>query len=180
MKRSRIKSKRTRPRPPKDAGLYARYSEQNPCSEFARWLGVTFENRKGKYVRIPLNIGYWLDENWRYMDGRQARLEKHHLWSIGQRPDLWSNLIRLTDDEHKWADKNKPAGRVLALAAKLRKLKYQPQEPGEFTIAEIDSAAGKRVIGIVAAYSFHELFFLTLQAEVVAGLESLEREARAA
>src|SRR6185369_5763183 len=101
MKRSRLRNRRTKPRPPKDFILYARYAEANPCSEFARWLGITYELRCGKYVRLEVGVGYWLDEYQRYKDGRGVSLERHHLWSLARRPDLTSNLIRLTDDEHK-------------------------------------------------------------------------------
>ena len=180
MKRSRLKSKRTKPRPLDDTPLYRRYAEENSCSEFMRWLGITFENRNGKYVRIAGMEGNWLDENKRYADGRRVRLETHHLWSLNRRPDLWSALIRMTDDEHAWAGKNLPAARVCCLAVKLRKLKHQPQSPGEFTLSEIDAAAGKHVLGIVAGYAFTDPLFVKLQGEVVEGLTRLEREAEAA
>jgi hypothetical protein len=163
MKRTAIRRRRAKPRPLDDTRLYEEYREKclGVC-EVAYYTGIII-----KFGR-PMMLAERVE--WPY------RLQRHHLFSLGRRPDRWSNLIVLTEEMHRWVQQVEPQkGRVLCLLAKARKAE-QTGNPAECDVSELNECAGRNVIGIVEGYRFEEERWKTWQSECVSRLAKLARE----
>lgn len=69
--------------------------------------------------------------------------DPHHIFGgRGGRLDVISNLLAVSRDAHEWLEENKTAGRIVAIAAKIKK--------GEFDPAEMRRASGMHVNGWLA------------------------------
>lgn len=97
------------------------YREDNPTCELSRWLRRNWRN------------GFTDSEL------RDQSAEVNHIFSMGSRPDLWSNLITLSATVHRFFHANPIEGRILCLYRKLRK--------SELDLGEIRIASGKRLEG---------------------------------
>lgn len=111
----------TNSRPHENRAIRDFYREQNPVCEVSAWL-----RRNG----------------FRDADTRDESVELNHIFSMGSRPDLWSNMIVLSTSMHRWFHANLGDGRVLCLWRKLVKL--------ELDLEKIRTAAGKRLEGWLA------------------------------
>lgn len=85
-------------------------------------------------------IGRWLRKHG--IDVDDYGCEVHHIFSIGRRPDLWSNLITLSRDSHRWVHNNPVDGRIVALWVKATKL--------ELDLEEFRTASAKHLEGYLA------------------------------
>lgn len=102
-------------------------------------------------------------------------LVRHHLWSIGRRPDVRSNLLIVTEDMHRYFHANLSASRVICVLAKLRKAELIG-EPEEFCLDEVNMAAGKFVSGVVGNYNFRDPLLRRLNEQCCERLAVLEKE----
>lgn len=121
---------------------------QNDHCELAFYLGATWPDHKYK----PQSKGYDIPaEKFYGKDGEQKDCA-HHIFHVGWRPNLKSNLIRISPEAHHlvhFGCHGEPIYiPILCVLAKLIKLK-DTGSPDEFTIAEIDAAAGKSVYAVI-------------------------------
>lgn len=72
---------------------------------------------------------------------REGPIECNHIWSMGRRPDLWSNLINLHPVLHRWFHETPISGRVACLYAKWLK------GGRDWNVEELNFASGRYVIG---------------------------------
>ncbi|MHB1950151.1 MAG: hypothetical protein ACYCQK_01600 [Acidiferrobacteraceae bacterium] len=84
-------------------------------------------------------------------DRPRKNLELHHIWSVGRRPDLQSNMLMVSLEWHKFFHRNLRVSRVICCSTKIRKAAFT-LSPREFSISEIDEAAGKSALGVVEGY----------------------------
>ena len=70
-----------------------------------------------------------------------AGVELNHIWSLGRRPDLWSNVISLHPVIHRWFHAHPIEGRIACLYAKWLK------GGADWNLEELNFAAGKFVVG---------------------------------
>lgn len=162
MKRSRIRQRRKgKSRPLDDTTLYDEYREKSSgVCEVGFFTGVGMTHGAPRMLAERINL--------------RLEIQRHHIFSIGRRPDRWSNLIILTAEMHAWVQSVEPQkGRVLCLLAKIRK-RTLTGRPNEFTLAEINECAGKNVIGVVQGYEFKEERWRGWRNEVLGRLEELE------
>ena len=109
----------TNSRPSEDRALRDSYREANPDCEFRKW--------------IPELSGFPVRAS-----------EVNHIFSVGRRPDLLSNLINLSARaHHQFFHEHLIDGRVISLFIKWKK--------GELDEAEIKQASGKFIAGILCA-----------------------------
>jgi hypothetical protein len=162
MKRSAIKCRRLKPRPLDDANAYEAY-----------------KNRFGWHCEIGYYVGPVITPSgklfmmWPNLIHGENRLQRHHVWSLNRRPDLRSAIIVLEESMHNYCHAHPPEGRVLSVLAKLRK-RDRLNEMAEFTLDEINTAAGKRVCGVIEGYAFSDPRFIEWQHESVERLRGLE------
>ena len=133
-------------RPLSNLKVYQKYHEDERLCELSFELGIDF-GRKGQPLEFPpLTLR---------IDARDV----HHVWSVGRRPDFKSNLIALSAFPHiRFHDGNKGEQkplRVLSMLAKARKAK-RLDDPTEFDIEELNTAAGLRISGWVEYAKFPE------------------------
>lgn len=81
-----------------------------------------------------------------------AGVETNHIWSLGRRPDVWTNLIDLHPEVHRWFHRELTLGRVACLYAKWRK------GGRDWDVDELDAAAGKSVLGWLECVECDEFF----------------------
>ena len=100
-------------------------------------------------------------------------LERHHIWSVNQRPDYQSNLLMVQKfGFHSWFHTHPQEARVICVTAKLRKAaKLGPQE---FDVDELHKASGKHVAGIIESYEFKGELLQRLQRECLERLKEIE------
>lgn len=72
---------------------------------------------------------------------RHGAIETNHIWSIGRRPDLWSNLINLHPVLHRWFHSDPINGRVACMYSKWLK------GGADWNVDELNFAAGRSVLG---------------------------------
>lgn len=115
--------------------LYRAYADEHKFDEIAEELGITFRLSRGKWEIVPLcltpNIG-----------GDRV----HHLWSVNQRPDYRSNLIKVSGPTHDWLHAHPIMGRVVCVTAKVRK-RIRTGDPRDFDLGEMFMASGKHLEG---------------------------------
>jgi hypothetical protein len=121
LRRSSLRRKRAKPRKHVDEALRRDYSDSFSLDEIAFELGIVLKPNLGF---TSMYVGYEL-----------RACDTNHIFT-NPRWDLWSNFIRLSDPGHDGFHTNTPAGRVLCLAAKLRKMDRNGEER-EFNINEL-------------------------------------------
>lgn len=124
-------------RPLSDRDVFERYKDESAGCELAFELGLTW-GRRGELLRWPAGSIY------------EPAADSHHLWSIGRRPDFKSNLIALARKPHFLFHFGCHAEqiplRLLCLCAKAKKA-ARLGDPSEFSLVELDTAAGCCVRG---------------------------------
>ncbi len=143
--------------PHRDKTIRQEYADLHWMDEISYWLGLDVDDDG-------------IIEGWpgTFIGGTEV----NHLWSVGRRPDCWSNLIKLAAPAHSWFHKHLPEGRVMCLLSKARK-SAKLGDPRDLNIAELDLAAGKHVIGVVESYRFTDSMMVGLQEELVGRLGKL-------
>ncbi len=151
--------RREKPRPLSNADLYESYRQRfgDRC-EVSFWSGLVIRDGELRQERV----GNLIDKH----------LERHHLWSVGRRPDFRSNLLTCTEAMHDWGHAHQPQIRTIGVWCKLRKQALSG-EPGEFTLSEIDRAAGKCVAGVIECYVFESELLRDFQYDAVRWMERL-------
>lgn len=89
-----------------------------------------------------------------------AAVETNHIWSLGRRPDVWTNLIDLHPEIHRWFHRRLNEGRIACLYAKWRK------GGADWDVSELDAAAGKSVLGWLECVEC-DSFFAELRSEIL-------------
>jgi hypothetical protein len=140
-----------------------------------------YKQRFGGFDEATYWAGVMIDGKGRLVGGHafqqlSGNLVRHHLWSLGRRPDFRSNLLIVTERMHLWFHDNLSASRVIGVVAKLRKSESLG-EPEEFSLAEITEAAGKFISGVIGSYNFVDPLLRRLNDEAIERLAVLEREA---
>lgn len=151
--RKRMKQSKRKP----ESQVRSEYREKHWFCEVAYFTGLTFTTN-GVLVREHPGI---------VVEG----IECNHIFSIGRRPDVRSNLISLSPSAHRWFHAHLNEGRVLCLYAKMLKAE-KTGDWSECDMKELDSAAGKSVTGWLSGLEFdeddwifpiHDELILTLQ-----------------
>lgn len=88
-------------------------------------------------------------------------VETNHIFSMGRRPDLWSNLIDLHPEVHRWFHANLREGRVACLWAKWKK------GGRDWQVDELNLAAGKFIEGWLEGVELKDEFFDGLRQDVL-------------
>jgi hypothetical protein len=96
--------------------------------------------------------------------------DTNHIWSIGSRPDKWSNLVRLSRITHIWFHKHLNMGRVLCLAAKHAK------GPPDWNPTELSECAGKSVVGWLETVGGLEPWVEAVRQRLVADIAKSKRK----
>lgn len=149
-------------KPLTDKDVYEEYKQRfGGFDEATYWAGVMIVN--GRLVG---------GHSFREVKGNLVR---HHLWSLGRRPDFRSNLLIVTEPMHLWFHENLSASRVIGVVAKLRKAEVLG-EPEEFSLEEITEAAGKFISGVIGSYNFVDPLLRRLNDEAMERLKRLEAE----
>lgn len=146
--------------------LYNAYADEHKWDQIADELGITFRLAGGKWRIVPLcltpNIG-----------GDRV----HHLWSVGQRPDYRSNLIKVCGPTHGWIHAHPQAGRVVCMLAKTR-YRLRTADPRDFDLREMFAVSGKHLAGWAEGIvQFAEPIIEAYRFELVERLRGLAREA---
>lgn len=137
-----------------DRALLDLYSAETPHDEIAFWLRC---NLDGKELWPNVNI---------------PMADLNHLWSVGRRPDLRSNIIALSRENHRQFHADLPAGRVCCLLAKARKA-AATNAPEEFDLSELDFAAGKSVAGWVEVQRFDREWLQEFRVELLERMKTI-------
>lgn len=142
---------KTNSRPHEDVELRRRYMEENPECELTPIL-------------MGCGLASWGVHSKAWGDVGFAILDPNHIFSMGSRPDVWSNLIALCRPVHDWFHANLVEGRICCLWRKV----FNPR----FDVAEISEAAGQSVLGWLENHPVEEAFVDQLRREAVAFLKS--------
>jgi hypothetical protein len=93
------------------------------------------------------------DNPWKIANSTDdSPVETNHIWSIGRRPNYWSNLIDLSPPMHHWFHRNLTIGRVACLYRKWLK------GGRDWEVADLDKASGRSVIGWLEILDLPEPF----------------------
>lgn len=136
-------------RPHEDRALRDHYRDQNSACELSAWMK--------RHYRAGLTERELSDPS----------AEVNHIFSLGQRPDKWTNLITLSHTVHmRVFHGNLPDGRLLSIFTKYRK--------NELNFDEFRACAGKRLEGYLLMNPTENPWLLPLWRELLAHAEKNE------
>ena len=149
---------KTNSRPNEDVPLRDLYGFENPNCELTP---ILIGCRVPSWEKM---LAGWRIENEAHL--YQMAGDRNHIFSVGSRPDVWSNLIRLAKPVHAWFHDNLVEGRIACLYRKV----FDPR----FDLAEIDAAAGQSVLAWLSRQTVCG-FFDKLRVETIRAMGSVER-----
>lgn len=121
-------------------------------------LQIKYRKQFGHECEVYRHMNYYDLKEVRRL-GTDRAVEVHHIFRMGGRHDLWSNLIAVNTVIHKnWGhDANEPILKTLCLYSKFVKSQQEasaqnPFPEREFNIDELNEAAGKRVQGLIQIF----------------------------
>jgi len=136
---------RTNSRKHENLRLRYAYRDENPECELSKWMA--------RHYRAGLTERELTDES----------ADVHHIFSMGSRPDLWTNLITLSRPIHAWCHRCPVEGRIVALHRKLMKK--------ELDLKEFRRASGMRLEGWLLSHETAVAPLRPLHAELLSFAE---------
>lgn len=115
--------------PWRDEALQDLYRQDNPTCELIRHM-------EGDSWWKLMRDNHWTVRQW-----EDAGADLHHIWSDGQRYDVWENFVCVCRPVHKWIHDHQSMGRVVAVHHKLSK--------GEFDVDRMRDVMDRCPIGAI-------------------------------